>query len=115
MLLKNVIMDESARKFLERKLEKHCSSIKMFNYKRKVVVYPISLGIKQAIEQIIQLEEENEIPESRVFEDSAIATLCGKFIKQEISKILYHGHHNLKIFTQKNSKSQSRWICFCLR
>ena len=50
MLSKNVIMDESARKFLERKLEKHCTSIKMFNYKRKVVVYPISLGIKQAIE-----------------------------------------------------------------
>ena len=92
------------------------TDIKIFNYQRKVVVYPVSLGIKQAIEQIIQLKEENEILKIRVFEDSPIMTLCGKFIKQEVSsyKILSHGHHNLKIFTQKNSKSQSRWICSSL-
>ena len=87
MLSKNVIMGESKRKFLERNLEKHCTDIKMFNYQRKVVVYPVSLGIKQAIEQIIQLKEENETLKSRVFEDSAIVTLCGKFIKREVSKL----------------------------
>ena len=116
MLSKNVIMGEWTLKFLERKSEKHCTDIKIFNYQRKVVVYPVSLGIKQAIEQIIQLKEENEILKIRVFEDSPIMTLCGKFIKQEVSsyKILSHGHHNLKIFTQKNSKSQSRWICSSL-
>ena len=32
MLSKNVIMGESTRKFLKRKLEKHCTDIKMFNY-----------------------------------------------------------------------------------
>ena len=41
----------------------------MFNYQRKVVVYPVLLGIKQAIEQIIQLKEKNETLKSRVFED----------------------------------------------
>ena len=56
----------------------------MFNYQRKVVIYPVSLGIKQAIEQIIHLKEENETLKSRVFEDSAIVTL---FIKQEVSKL----------------------------
>ena len=55
ILSKNVIMGKSIRKFLERNLEKHCTDIKMFNYQRKVVVYPVSLGIKQAVEQIIQL------------------------------------------------------------
>ena len=80
-------MGESTRKFIERKLEKHCMDIKMFNYQRKAVVYPASLGIKQAIEQIIQLKEENETLKSRVLEDSAIVTLCGKFIKQEVSKL----------------------------
>ena len=87
MLSKNVIMGDSTRKFLERKLEKHCTDIKMFNYKKRAVVYPVSLSIKQAIEQIIQLKEENKTLKSRVFEDSAIATLCGKFIKQEVSKL----------------------------
>ena len=59
----------------------------MFNYQRKAVVYPVLLDIKQAIEQMIQLKEENETLESRVFEDSAIVTLCRKFIKQEVSKL----------------------------
>ena len=74
MLSKNV-MGKWTCKFLERKLEKHFTDIKMFNYQRKVVVNPVLLGIKQAIEQIIQLKEENETLESRVFEDSAIVTL----------------------------------------
>ena len=87
MLSKNVIMGESTRKFLERNLEKNCTDIKMFNYQRKIVVYTVSLDIKQAIEQIIQLKEENETLKSRVFEDSAIVTLCGKFIKQEVPKL----------------------------
>ena len=87
MLSKNVIMGELTRKFLERNLEKHCTDIKMFNCQKKVVVYPVSLGIKQTIKQIIQLKEENESLKSRVFEDSAIVTLCGKFIKQEVSKL----------------------------
>ena len=86
MLSKNV-MGKSTCKFLERKLEKHFTDIKMFNYQRKVVVNPVLLGIKQAIEQIIQLKEENETLESRVFEDSAIVTLWRKFIKQEVSKL----------------------------
>ena len=87
MLSKNVIMGESTLKFLEKKLEKHCTDIKIFNYQRKVVVYPVSLGIKQAIEQFIQLKKENQTLKSRVFEDSAIVTLCGKCIKQEVSKL----------------------------
>ena len=87
MLSKNVIMGKSTREFLEKKLEKHCTDIKMFNYQRKVVVYLVSLGIKQAVQQIIQLKEENETLKSRVFEDSAIVTLCGKFVKQEVSKL----------------------------
>ena len=84
MLSKNVIMGESTLEFLEKELEKHCTDIKIFNYQRKVVVYPVSLGIKQAIEQIIQLKK---LSKSRVFEDSAIVTLCGKCIKQKVSKL----------------------------
>ena len=87
MLSKNVIMGGSTRKILERKLEKHCTNIKVFNYQRKIVAYPVSFGIKQAIEQIIQLKEENETLRSRVFEDLAIVTLCGIFIKHEVSKL----------------------------
>ena len=66
MLSKNVIMGESTRKFLERKLEKHCTDIKMLNYQRKIVVYLVPLGIKQAIEQIIQLKE-NETLKSQKY------------------------------------------------
>ena len=77
-------MGESTLEFLEKELEKHCTDIKIFNYQRKVVVYPVSLGIKQAIEQIIQLKK---LSKSRVFEDSAIVALCGKCIKQKVSKL----------------------------
>ena len=87
MLSKNVIMGESTRKFLERSLEKHCSDIQMFTYKRKIIVYPVSLEIKQAVEQIIQLKEENESLKSPALEDSATVLLCGKLLKQEVSKM----------------------------
>ena len=40
MLSKNVIMGESTRKILERKLEKHCTDITMFNYQRKLLYIP---------------------------------------------------------------------------
>ena len=60
MLSKNIIMVESTPKFLERELEKHCTNIKMFNYQRKFV-HPISLGIKQTIEQLFNLKNKMKL------------------------------------------------------